>query len=132
MILSWSFLLFWVLLTTELGAQQGYRIDGDVLSVSGAAHWRAWETPIGSEIISTDGVVTPRFLRRNINAVSNAAEFETAQGRGDTVAGGVRSVGISPETAQFAMDGDPTTFWAPDDADSLQRWFIELDLRRRA
>ena len=130
MILSWSFLLFWVLLATELGAQQGYRIEGDLLTVAGSAAWRAWDTPIGSEIISTDGVVTPRFVRRNINAVLNAAEFETAQGRGDTVAGGVRSVGISSETAAFAMDGDPTTFWDPHDADSLQSWFIELDLGR--
>ena len=112
-----------------IGAQ-GYIIDSDRLIVSGQDQWEAWEGAIGGHLVGEDGVVKPRFLRRSINAVLNATTFETIAGRGDTVIGGVRNVGISPQTAALAMDGDLTTYWEPGEPDSLFDWYLEMDLGR--
>ena len=112
-----------------IGAQ-GYVIGSDRLTVSGPDHWEDWEGAIGGHTVGAEGVVRPRFLRRSINAVLNATTFETIAGRGDTVIGGVRNVGISPETAPLVMDGDLTTYWEPGEPDSLLNWFVEMDLGR--
>ena len=114
---------------TTAGAQRGYTIDDSRLTVEGDRHWRAWNGAVGGHLIE-DGEVKPTFLRRSINAMRNATDFEVVAGRGDTISGGVRSVGTSAETAALVMDGDPLTYWEPDDPDSLEKWYIEVDLGR--
>ena len=106
----------------------GYTVAGNRLTVSGDGHWRDWQGAVGGHLIEA-GEVRPRFLRRGINAMLNATDFEVIAS-GDTVVGGVRQVGTGRQTAALVMDGDPLTYWEPEDPDSLQNWFLEVDLGR--
>ncbi len=122
-------LLSVVLLGTAAGnAQDGYTVAGNRLTVSGDGHWRDWLGAVGGYLVE-EGEVRPRYLRRGINAMLNATDFEVIAS-GDTIIGGVRQVGTGRETAALVMDGDPLTYWEPVDPDSLQNWFIEVDLGR--
>ncbi len=112
-------------------AQEGYRLTRDQIAIDRPEHWTAWEGAIGSYLIQEDGRVQPRFVRRDINALLNADEFETVVAAGgDTIFGGLQDAGSNLETAHRVMDGDPTTFWEPDRADSLANWFVEINLGR--
>ena len=113
-----------------VNSQEGYRLTRTRVVVESAEHWGAWEVPIGSYRIGEDGTVEPRFLRRDINAMLNVGQFETLQSGGDTLVGGIRNVGSSPETAALIMDGDPSTYWEPDSEDDLDRWFVDVELGR--
>ena len=72
------------------------------------------EAPAGTHVVAAEGVVLPRFLRRDINAALNAAEFETAQANEDTLVGGIYRAGSNPVQAPFIIDGDQATYWEPD------------------
>ena len=71
-----------------LTAQTGYRLTRNEVVIDQAAHWAAWEAPAGTHVVAAEGVVLPRFLRRDINAALNAVEFETALANEDTLVGG--------------------------------------------
>jgi len=43
---------------------------------------------------------------------------------------GISRVGSNPEAAAHILDGDPSTYWEPDPDDSLDAWWIEVDLGR--
>ena len=45
---------------------------------------------------------------------------------------GVSRVGSNPALAAHILDGDPTTYWAPDPNDPIEDWWIEVDLGRVA
>ena len=62
----------------------------------------------------------PGFIRRDINAVTNAARF----------GGGIHGVGSNPTRAGNLIDGDRTTYWSPDPSALLEDWWIEIDLGR--
>ena len=114
-----------------LAAQNaGYRVTRNQVLIDRPDHWRAWEGATGSYQIAADGRVQPRFLQRDINAVLNATDFETVVAGGDTIIGGVRQAGSSPETAPLVMDGDMDTYWEPARGDSLGNWFVDLNLGR--
>ena len=113
-----------------LTAQTGYRLTRDQVVIDQAAHWAAWEAPIGTHVITAAGAVVPRFLRRDINAALNAMEFETPEAGGDTLVGGIRRAGSSAAQAPFIMDGDQDTYWEPDSTDPLQDWFVDVELGR--
>ena len=113
-----------------LTAQTGYRLTRNEVVIDQAAHWAAWEAPAGTHVVAAEGVVLPRFLRRDINAVLNAAEFKTAEANEDTLVGGIRMAGSNPVQAPLIIDGDQATYWEPDPADPLQNWFVDVELGR--
>ena len=113
-----------------LTAQTGYRLTRDQVVIDQAAHWAEWEAPVGTHVITAEGAVLPRFLRRDINAALNAMEFETPEAGGDTLVGGIRRAGSSTAQAPFIMDGDQDTYWEPDPADPLKDWFVDVELGR--
>lgn len=112
--------------------EAGYRVLPGLVVVDEAAHWRAWEAADGTRVVADDGVVRPRFVRRDIDAVRNAAEFVNVD-EGDTTMGGISAVGTPADslTALLAIDGDPSTWWEPD-ASALESAWIEIDLGRTA
>ncbi|NKB67600.1 MAG: hypothetical protein GKR89_11095 [Candidatus Latescibacteria bacterium] len=112
------------------GQEEGYRLARDRVVIDRPEHWRGWEGAVGGHLIGADGRVEPRFARRQINAVLNAGQFETVVAGGDTLRGGVREAGSNWAAAHRVMDGDPTTYWEPAPGDSLQNWFVEIDLGR--
>ena len=113
-----------------LVAQTGYRLTRDEVVIDQAAHWAEWEAPVGTHVVTAEGAVLPRFLRRDINAALNAMEFKTPEAGGDTLVGGIRMAGSSAEQAPFIMDGDQDTYWEPDPADPLKDWFVDVELGR--
>ena len=113
-----------------LSAQTGYRLTRDEVVIDQAAHWAAWEAPVGAHVVAAEGAVLPRFLRRDINAALNAMEFETPEAGGDTLVGGIRRAGSSAVQAPFTMDGDQATYWEPDPTDPLKDWFVDVELGR--
>ena len=65
--------LLWV---TAVHAQGGgYRLTADQLVIDRAAHWRAWEFPVGTLMIDQSGTVTPFALRRNTDATKDIVHF---------------------------------------------------------
>jgi len=108
----WSSLALGCCLTLSAGADQ-IRFDT-------VPEWRQWQLPLGAVELTRDGTIRPVRIRRDINAVLNAADF----------GGGIRDAGSNPGQAPSVMDGDPTTGWGPDPDDSPEDWFIEIDLGR--
>jgi hypothetical protein len=108
----------------------GYRLRGRSAVVEGRESWQAWEAPLGVRVIEEDGTVRPRFLRAQVNAVAEAGQFMRVEAEGDTLYGGLRQAGSNPEDAARIIDGDPLTFWEPDPADGVDRWFAVIDLGR--
>ncbi|MDE2737418.1 MAG: gliding motility-associated C-terminal domain-containing protein [Gemmatimonadota bacterium] len=113
-----------------LTAQTSYRLTRDQVVIDQAVHWAEWEAPVGTHVITAEGAVLPRFLRRDINAALNAMEFETPEAGGDTLVGGIRRAGSSAAQAPFIMDGNQGTYWEPDPADPLKDWFVDVELGR--
>ena len=93
---------------------------GEQMRFDTAAEWSRWELPLGAVELTQDGTILPVRIRKEINAVLNAADF----------GGGIRSVGSNSRQAAFVMDGDPATGWSLDPNDSPEDWFIEIDLGR--
>ncbi len=112
-------------------AQEGYRRFSDRIEVSGRANWAAWQAPVGTRVLHEDGTVTPRFLRRNINATLNAGDFVYVS-EGDTLVGGISGAGSNRERAHLAIDGDDSTYWEPERDRPIEDWWIDIDLGRVA
>ena len=98
---------------------QGYVLEEERMVVDAPDHWNAWLFPRGTLDISDEGWVGPRFMRKNIGAVANAREL-----------GGGVTVGSNSRFAEYVLDGDSTTSWAPDIEAPLSDWWIEVDLGR--
>jgi hypothetical protein len=86
-----------------------------------------WQHPQGLVNVSSSGVEVKRF-GTGFNAVANAGEFTSS------VIGnyGVRSerTPSNPADAHRVTDQDSNTWWQPDAADSVQHWWLEIDLGR--
>jgi hypothetical protein len=110
--------------------EAGYRLEPGIVVAEDAAHWRAWEAGGGTRVVDTDGTVRPRFIRADIDAVTNAGEFINISGR-DTTIGGVSGFGNAADslTAPFVADGDLETWWEPDTEFVDDSW-VEIDLGR--
>jgi hypothetical protein len=111
-------------------AQEGYVLEGRRVLVEGAEQWGVWQGPLGVHVIEPDGAVRPRFLRADINAVTDAGQFRRIEAGGDTLFGGISAAGSNIETAANIIDGDERTFWEPDPEDGIDNWFVEIDLGR--
>ena len=93
---------------------------GERVSFDSRSAWQEWKYPVGAVELQATGRIQPAPVRKNIDAVRNAAHF----------GGGIRSVGSNARDAGRIMDGDPATSWSPDPADGIESAYIELDLGR--
>ncbi|MEW6752631.1 MAG: hypothetical protein AB1505_16850 [Candidatus Latescibacterota bacterium] len=123
---------------TGLGAQQtppsaGYTLSSGALVVQGADHWSGWQSGDGARHLEADGTVRPHFLRRDVDAVTDARSFVQYTDT-DTLYGGISAVGTAGDTATapHIVDGDPATWWEPDLEEDPSRWWVEIDLGRAA
>jgi hypothetical protein len=120
--------LLWVLLAALIAGvgsawAESLRFDSE-------AGWRSWQMPSDLVQIGAEGGLRLKKFRKEINAVANAGDFShPTQERGE-VAGGIWEAKSSPQTADFAVDGDPETFWRPDPDDALDQWSLQIDLGR--
>ena len=101
----------------------------DELRLSSPADWQTWTIPKGTLEIADDGSISLAWMRRDINAVANAAEFSHSEGK-NQVFGGIRQVNSNPQDAANVMDQDLSTYWQPSADDPLENWWIEIDLGR--
>ena len=99
---------------------QGYSIRRNSVAIDSRGHWANWTFLEGTVDITPGGVVRPRFIRRNIDAVADAGDF----------GGGIRAAGSNASDAPNIIDGAPDTFWEPDRDDPLLTWWVEIDLGR--
>ena len=109
LLMAGSFLLFLPLASS-----------GDQLRFDTAREWQQWQLPLGAVELTPDGTIKPVEIRKNIDAILNAADFE----------GGIHDAGSNRQDAPLVIDGDPTTGWSPDERDDADDWFIEVDLGR--
>ncbi len=77
-----------------------------------AEDWQTWTFSPGALHVE-DGRLRPIFNRKNINAA---------------LGGFIRGVGTNPAAAAAVIDGDRQSGWAPDPADPVEDWWIEVDL----
>jgi hypothetical protein len=96
------------------------QLNADQIRYDSARDWRQWELPLGAVDLSALGVIQPTQIERRTNAVRDLGAFD----------GGIRDAGSNLNLARFAIDGDPTTGWAPDPEADPENWFIEVDLGR--
>lgn len=110
--------------------EAGYRIEPSRIVTEDATHWHAWEAGDGTRVIDQSGLVRPRFIRADIDAVANAAEFVNVAGS-DTTTGGISGFGNLADSlaARLVVDGDVQTWWEPD-TDFVDDSWIEIDLGR--
>ncbi len=104
--------VLFILLVTSL-------LHADEVRITSSADWNAWTLP-GDAITVANGRVQPGFVRKDINAVQNAAQF----------GGGIRAVGSNPLQAENLIDDDLSTSWSPDLTAPIENWWIEIDLGR--
>lgn len=134
-----------VLLWVATGHAQGggYRLTADQLVIDRAAHWRAWEFPVGTLAIDPSGAVTPFALRRNIDATKDIVHFlrlhpPEALARDKAaedieLADAIEAGSNAPDVLNV-LDGDLATYWEPAlvaDASELgAHWWFTIDLGR--
>ena len=118
----------------EVVAQQlGHRVLGTQVTVNRRSHWEAWKIAGGTISITDDGV-TPRFIRKSVNAALESTQFaleENGQAV-DAGPGGVY-VGSNAADASALIDGDVATTWGPmPTAESFYNgeWWAEINLGR--
>lgn len=107
---------------------QGYHLNAKQVVINQAEEWQVWEAAPGIRVIEADGTVRPRLLRKEVNAVRNAGDFERVAE--DTLVGGIWSAGSNFTEAVNIIDGDVNTYWEPDHETNLDEWFVEVDLGR--
>lgn len=108
---------------SQVLAGPGYTLQGNQIIVNRPAHWEAWGVSAGLVNISPEGAVSPRFLRKQVNAALDASQY-AVQLQGGAVAGS------NPDQARYAIDGDPNTFWEPDLSQSQENWWLQVRLGR--
>ena len=81
----------------------------DQIRITTTQDWNRWQQPGDARSVE-NGTLRPGFIRRDINAVANAVRF----------GGGIHGVGSNPTRAGNLIDGDRTTYWAPDPSAPLE------------
>ena len=116
-------LLLIALIATALAA--------DELRIDTQAEWSDWDMPRDLVRFDARGALQLTKFRKEINAVTNAAQFiHPTRARGDAVRGGLWEAGSNPRTAARIIDGDVTTYWQASPNDVLGDWFVQIDLGR--
>ena len=87
----------------------------------------AWNHPAGLVQIGSTGITVKRF-GTTFNAVANASEFSSVT-IGDYGRLPVRAPSNQGQ-AGLVADQDHNTYWQPDLDDPLQKWWLEVDLKR--
>ena len=95
-------------------------LSADQLRFDSVREWQQWQLPLGAVELTPDGTIKPVEIRKNIDAILNAADF----------GGGIHDAGSNRQDAPLVLDGDPATGWSPDGDDNPDNWFIEIDLGR--
>ena len=85
-----------------------------------ARQWNQWQLPIGAITLEESGVISPRKLEKNTDAIADL----------DMFGGGIRNAGSNLREAKNVIDGNTLTGWRPDSDDDPSNWFIEVDLGR--
>ena len=104
--------LFHLFLTLPIFAEE-IRYDS-------ARDWNTWNLPRGIIEATPSGRLAPVSIRRDIDAVSNLANF----------GGGIHETGSNPRDAGRVIDGDLATGWSPNPDDPSDTWYLDLDLGR--
>lgn len=81
--------------------------------------WQRWSLPEGALVATSRGLEVA-LVRRDVDALVDVSDF----------GGGIRGAGTDLSGAPLIIDGDPATAWAPEAADPLKDWWVELDLGR--
>nr|HID59670.1 hypothetical protein [Desulfobacterales bacterium] len=120
-----------ILILGALGFCLGFAsyVQAGVYTISRKSQWEEWDFPKGTIEIGWDGV-KPVYFRENINAALDAWRFKHWNATGDSSYGGIKGVGSNPAAARNIIDGNPNTWWSPNENDSLKDWWIEVDLGR--
>ena len=160
-LLMWGVSLSLVSLPDFCMAQVGdaYRLQGNSILVDRASHWGNWVYQ--NELVSNLNVLVseadifeagatglrPVFFRRNINVAPTAGDFtypDLVRAAGEPTIGGATAKS-NDDLANNVLDGDLSTFWAPDtpvsfanrlsdpgdfNLDGLNKWELEIDLGR--
>ena len=119
-------LLGLLLVTTtciELEAQSVYRVNS-------RSQWQTWTFPGDLLDIRADGSVTPVEFEQPANVALNAPLFIHPLRQGGEGQGGVWKAGSDPSSAHNLIDGNPETFWKPDQEDPIDQWWVEINLGR--
>ena len=136
---------------------QGFRLEGQRLTVARARDWNQWSLgslqeplgPVRQDVveITSQGSMVPRLFRKNTDAVSDAPDFERELDsnykdlfvntfeveRTLFVRGGIKNAGSNVARAGNIIDRDSDrfrSFWEPDPDDALEDWWVEIDLGR--
>ena len=108
-----------------LSSEQGYTFHANQIVAETQEHWEAWDVNAGISRITPEGSVSPRFVRKRVNAALEAPRYEVK------VRGGV-SAGSNEHLAHHLIDGDPATWWEPDLDRPPGDWWVQLRLGRLA
>ena len=100
----------------------GYRPLADRILVESSDHWLAWSAATGSRTVDERGIVRPRFLRRETNAIVNAEQ--------DTLLATISMARSGESSAANVLDGDMDTWWEPETDLPIENWGLEIDLGR--
>lgn len=110
----------------------------DIYEISTKADWEAgweeggWRYPKGIVKITDEGNVELVRVRKNIDAIANADQFEhNSWEKSDIeIQGGIKDAGSNQADAKKTIDRNPDTWWSPRWNDPLQDWWLEVDLGR--
>ena len=102
----------------------------EVFAIDSKAQWDTWTFPRDIVIIDEDGSIKPVEFDQPSNAALDAANFTHKLRQGGEAQGGVWKIGSGQATADRVVDGDPTTYWQPDQDAPLEDWWLEINLGR--
>ena len=100
----------------------GHTVTDSGVVVDRAEHWREWTGASSLVDISARGI-TPRLVRKEVNAAADAGGFGLVE------AGGIEA-GSRSALARSAIDGNIGTSWGPDPQSPLSDWWVEVRLGR--
>ena len=102
----------------------------EVFELNSKAQWDTWTFPRDIVAIDDDGTIRPVKFDQPINAALNATRFTHKLKEGGEAQGGVWKIGSGQATADLVIDGDPSTYWQPDQNAPLEDWWLEINLGR--
>ncbi len=111
---------------------QNYLIESQRVVVDKQGHWNNWQFVDGTLNISPSGEVTPVFVHKKNNAVSDILKhLQRASDKPEEVSllDGIEA-GTNKKDVAHLFDGDETTYWEPDSNSPLRDWWFQIDMGR--